>query len=158
MRKVFMATDGTLYKKAKYCRQYERFLRRAQATISGLGMRGDDEPITGEIKQLDLPRVLAAWREFVNIIIQLVEWSGELQYYIPYSGASPMNVQERTITLLNKYRDNNENILPIAVKDKWAGISYIYRKFEAVNFDNGEEYCGSFGVNKDREGFLRLFD
>ena len=68
----------------------------------------------------------------------------------------PENKEEWILGIIDGWKEKHHCCFPIRLHD-FYGFHAIFRKFEAINFDNGEEYIGSFGSCGDgRERYLEM--
>lgn len=160
MKRVYMADDGTIFEKRNWCLEYEELLRAAEKAVSKIKFREivpgwnlDPEPIKLHKKE----DIWEAWSAFLEIVKELVLWSGEYKEYKSWPDDEPRDIEEKLVGWLDEYSKEHQNIFPIALTGSWNGFNRIRQKFEAINFENGEEYVGSFGTKgmEGRREFLR---
>jgi hypothetical protein len=160
MKVVYQARDGVTFDKRKWCLEYEDLLDKADRAISSIKFRSpNDYWVTNPIIQHEKKDIHKAWSEFLKVVKELVVWSGMyIDYHDPYSSdTDPVNKEEVILEILDKSIKENRNIYPVTLSGTWFGFDQIRRKFEAVNFDTGEEYIGSFGTSPDgRDCYLRM--
>ena len=164
MERVYRAIDGTIFEKRNWCLEYEELLRAAEKAVENIKFREikpgwnlDPEPIKNHEKE----DIWDAWARFLEITKELVVWSGVYKEYIPHPGAEPEDIEEKLLTQLSKYSEEHLNIFPISLSEySWPGFLEIRRRFASINFENGEEYVGSFG-NRGMEGrkdYLKMIE
>lgn len=161
MKKVWQAIDGLVLDEKSWCKEYEELLAKAEAAVESIkfreiteGWNQDPEPI----KKHDPEIIWKAWSDFLAVVSELVVWSGSYTEYAQYPGSDPRDIEENLLGQLEKYSKEHMNVYPVALWNDWPGFWAIRRKFEAVNFENGEEYVGSFGTKgaEGREMFLDM--
>ena len=160
MKVVYQARDGVTFNKRKWCLEYEDLLDKADRAISGIKFRSpDDYWVTNPIIQHEKKDIYRAWSEFLKVVKELVVWSGMyIDYRDPYSyNPDPVNKEEEILSKLDRSIKEHRNIYPTTLSGTWIGFDQIRRKFEAINFDTGEEYIGSFGTSLGgRDSYLRM--
>lgn len=151
MKKVWQARDGAIFGEKQACAEYEELLGKAEQAISGIKFREltegwnlDPEPI----KQHDKQEIWDAWTKFCEASKELVEWAAaDYEEYQPYPEQPARNIKDSLLEQLDRYSTEHKNLYPLSITSYgWLGFTQIRRKFEAINFENGEEYVGSFGT------------
>lgn len=159
MKKVYQAIDGLILDKKSWCEEYEALLSKAEKAVEQvnfrvieLGWNLDPKPI----KQHDPEIIWKAWYNFLEVVKELIVWSGSYTEYSQHPGAEPRDIENDLLEQLTRYQNEHLNIYPVALWNEWPGFWDIRRKFEAINFENGEEYVGSFGAkgSEGRKSFL----
>lgn len=164
MRICYKAEDGVVFYKKKDCFEYEELLKRAQNAVKDIkfrevkeGWNNDPDPI----KFHDKEEVWKAWSEFLSVVKDLVTWCGMYRDYKSYETDEPRDIESTLLEQLERYSTEHRNVYPISLTSEgWYGFDAIRRKFEAVNFENGEEYVGSFGTRgmEGRKSYLEMIE
>ena len=161
MKLVWQAEDGELFDEEEWCREYEELLERAIDAIKPIkfrviekGWNLDPEPI----KQHPLEVVHKAWSDFLEVVKDLIVWSGVYTEYQNEYSSEPRDIEQNLLDQLDKYSKEHKAVYPVALWGSWPGFRGISQKFESINMENGEEYVGSFGQRgmEGRREFLEM--
>ena len=160
MKICYRADDGVVFYKKKDCKEYEELYNKALKTIEGFNFRDpDDDWVLNPIIQHDKEEVWKVYNNFLDVTKELALWTNYYKHYKvnEYDEEEEAeNKEEWILGIIDGWKEKHHCCFPIRLHD-FYGFHAIFRKFEAINFDNGEEYIGSFGSCGDgRERYLEM--